>query len=194
MTKTIPYGSGLNPCYLFESGIQTEDSTHRVHVDLPNRKLYVFETREGVKKLPEPIKPVEKRDWETFLGYELKSYGRFKINKIATSRGLRVKWHDISGCREFDIPPSIEISDEINGENLDTSQKGDMAIAIAQKMFALGLVTITIAIDLVQTTYDQLKGIDAQSRPIKIQIKCDRWCNLHGLFLQTHERNFEHKF
>lgn len=181
----------LDISYLFFSGIQTEKSTHRVHIDLQGKRLYIFETQKGIDALPEPIEPKELGDWESYCGYQLKSYGRYKDRKLATARGIRVRYGEVSGCQEIIIPDEIIIPEEIQGDNrekLGTSEKGKMAENVAAKMFSLKLVPIMSAINLVRDRHDQLSGIDADAK-IHIQIKCDSYCSQWGLFLQTHEWN-----
>lgn len=175
---------------LVEYGIQIERSTHRVHVDLEMRKVYIFRTHDAIQLLPEPIHPTCVSEWEGIKalgGYQLVSWGRYKKAGIATSRGCKLAWKDIPGCKEIIIPEDIDIPDDITGH----SQLGKLAFSIAHEMFERHLISIEINIQEVNTHAEQILGIDAISSPVKIQVKCDRWCSRWGLFLQTHEWNPE---
>jgi hypothetical protein len=180
---------------LIAYGIQSESSTHRVHVDLPERKLYIYRTEEGVKVLPDPIIPLDIYDWEgtyyNYPYYTLRSQGKYKDLKIATSRGARVDAKDIGGCREINIPDDIPIpADVSNGYNLTTTSLGQIAVSVTKEMGKRNMLVVDIQITEVNIYLDQIKGIDAKSHnPVLLQIKCDRWCSKNGLFLQTHEWN-----
>lgn len=182
---TISNRASIKPDKLFEYGIQTEDSSHRIHVDIYGRVLFIYKTIDGVAALPEPIRPVSESDW-SINGYYLVSMDK-RNNGFATARGIRVRYENINGCRMATIPDDLIGSDIFSAKS--TSAKGNSGVSIAYKMLERGLVPFPFIVREVNNKTDQIKGVDLSVNEMTIQIKFDGRAFERGLFLQTHEWN-----
>lgn len=172
------------PDKLFEYGIQTEKTTHRIHVDI-NGYVIIYKTECGIDAMPEPIHVSSYDEWE-ISGYYLLTqpnmppgYGAF-----ATARGVRVPYAMILNCRGVRIPPHI-----IPDIKRDTGAKGREAIRIVAKMFEEGRIPLQCTIKEINKISDQILGRDIDIGESVIQVKHDFGCFSRGLFMQTHEWN-----
>ena len=169
---------------LYEYGIQTEGSTHRIHVDVVGKRIFIYKTSCGIAALPEPIIPVYEYDWEKNGYYLVKPSWS---NRQPTARGIRLPYKNIVDCVSVRIPDNLLGGDDTR--NYSTSQKGNMAANIIIDMMERGYVPFAITVQNIDDKCDQIKGIDLQTTNFLIQVKFDMGCCERGLFIQTHERN-----
>jgi hypothetical protein len=169
---------------LYEWGIQTEDSTHHLHIDVFSNMAFVFPTADGVDSLPDPISCVTDEDY-TAGGYYV-VYPKW-ANGYPTARGIRVPYTDINNCKAIKMPIKIKGIDDF--DRLSTSAKGRLAEGIGQMLMERGDIPIQLNTIYVNAKDAQIFGTDITCNQIKIQIKFDRYCYKNGIFLQTHERN-----
>lgn len=169
---------------LVEWGIQTEDSTHHLHIDVWDNMAFIFPTSDGVNSLPDPVGCVNEEDW-TASGYYI-VYPKW-ANGYPTARGIRIQYSEINNCKAIKMP--IHIDDNVDYDKMSTSEKGRLAEGISDMLLQAGAVPIQMSTVVVNAKDAQISGTDLTCNPIKIQIKFDRQCNKNGLFLQTHERN-----
>jgi len=170
---------------LHEYGIQTEDSTHRVHVDMMGKKLFIYKTIDGITRLPEPILIKSYDDWEKHP-YRLVKPGWNK--KIPTARGTRVFYKSISNCVDVCIPQDLIDNHDVSSYST-TSEKGRIATDIVISMMERGLVPFAITVKNIDDKKFQIRGIDLETTNFLIQVKYDYECESRGIFLQTHENN-----
>ena len=169
--------TGYDDSRLREWGIQTEGSTHRIHIDLDNKKLIAFATTAGVAALPEdegsyyyPQNPRVRED-PNLLQY-------------STARGTRVPYGDIEGAEAIEIPKDILNSMPDYGE--DTETRGRAGAYVCNEMINRGLYRPAVVV--VDTDLpDQLRG-DGMGEFVP-EYKFDWACFERGVFLQTHEYN-----
>ena len=175
-----------NIARLVEYGIQTEGTTHRIHVDVIRQVVFVYRTQDGIAAMPEPIGITCMDDWEA-NGYQLISPGWLKPEDrgYATARGIRIPYKFIAECRGVRIPDVLPIDTAENG----TTKKGREAVKIVTEMFKVGRIPLHIEIREVNTKSDQILGKDIDLDECVIQVKYDRACFERGLFMQTHEWN-----
>lgn len=168
---------------LIEYGIHTENTTHRIHVDFENGKIFVFLTSDALSILPGLIKPIAPGDWED-AGYYLVSPRWLQGDQVgkATARGIRIKSANIPRCREVSFLPR-------NTNSYNTSQKGHCAVSTVVSAFAAGDIPLHLKALEVVGKSDQIKGRDLFTDDILIQVKHDSGCAKRGLFFQTHEWN-----
>jgi len=171
---------------LHEYGIHTEDSTHRVHVDIVSKKIFIYKTANGVSILPEPISVKKDEDFEA--GWYRLVRPRWN-NFIPTARGVRVFYAKIEDCVSVDIPENF-IEEFMTPEDYtSTTAKGEVATKIVIGMMDKGLVPFAISVQNIDDIKFQIKGVDLQTSNFLIQVKFDYDCFSKGLFLQTHEIN-----
>ena len=165
-------------------GIQSEKTTHRIHVDFDGCCLFIYKTENGVKALPDPIEPKEGDDFEKG-GYKIvcPPWLKEKDKNLATARGIRLPYENIIGCRIVEFPYSV------NTEEMTTSQKGQKAVDAVVYFFKEGMIPLHLNISEVLDKADQIKGKDIDLGDIVIQVKHDIACKKRGIFLQTHECN-----
>lgn len=170
---------------LVEYGIQTEETTQRIHVDLENNFVLVYRTEQGLQAMPDPISICTVDDWEA-SGYYLVSPPWLKGSQIgfATARGIRIPYTNIDGCRGARIPDVMQ-----NNCNGSTTSKGRAALRIVSKMLQEGRLPIFLNITEVDEYKDQILGKDIDLCEEVIQVKCDKTSYKRGLFMQTHEWN-----
>jgi hypothetical protein len=174
---------------LFEYGIQTEDSTHRLHIDVKNMKAFIFSTPDGVTALPEPVSITSDDDWDAGDYYII--YPTWANGK-PTARGIRIPPDRITGCTTVNIPGILSPLKAVSFDT--TSEKGRLAESIGLEMLKAGLIPISMNAEFVTVKDMQITGVDAYCQPVKMEIKHDYDCFHRGLFLQTHERNEQKQF
>jgi hypothetical protein len=168
---------------LYEYGIQSEKSTHRIHVDVKDKVIFIYKTKDGINALPEPIKIVNDDDWIRGGYYIVKQK---LYNREPSARGIRIPYQKISSCMSIHIPESILIDD-----CQTDSQRGVIGVRVAAGMLRMGLIPIQFDVSEINDKAQQISGLDLQADKLMIQVKYDWCCNERGLFLQTHEKNIE---
>ena len=165
-------------------GIQTEETTHRIHVDVKNKRAFTYKTVDGVRALPDPVIPGSDKEF-TVSGYYTVSPPWLKDSDkgIATARGVRVPYSEIPNCRVS------AFSADIDTGNMSTTDKGKIAVEIVQRLFKVGKIPLHLDVIDVDNRSDQIKGKDIDIGNVVIQVKHDAGCAERGLFLQTHESN-----
>ncbi len=154
---------------LVESGITTEESDYRAHVDVEGPVVIVFRTasaREQLmtgKYIPYDIKP----SWAP-LG-------------MITARGIRIPYVEIPGAWIVEIPTDLLRGDR----KQNTSEKGRWAERIYDEIYARGLIVLPQ--ERIKDKNHQIKGRDFRS--LVVQVKFDGGALRRGVFLQTHECN-----
>ena len=163
---------------LYEYGIQTEKSTHRIHVDTDNKFVMVYRTQDGINVMPEPISIKNDDDWES---------GEYRIIKPKwakgkpTARGIRILWNLIDGCDISRIPDSLI-------ENIptsSTSKKGRCALEISISMLRNGEIPIRFDVVEINDHKDQISGLDLQADKLMLQVKFDKGSFKRGLFMHV---------
>ena len=178
----------LSTKYLFEYGIHTEKTTHRIHVSSGDRKMFVYQTHEGIDAMPEPISIYKPLDWTASGYYLLASPQAKKSNPgYATARGIRVPYNLIRNCRGINIPEHIVATTK----DISTTGKGQLAVGIVIHMAAEGRLPIQFQIREINTKREQILGQDIDLSEAIIQVKHDGPAYEKGLFMQTHEWNPE---
>jgi hypothetical protein len=173
--------------YLFEHGIQTERSTHRIHVDVQYGYVYLFRREDVLSVMPDPVSIVEPVDWIR-SGYYLVS---FRKDKLATARGIRINHSDIPGCEKIAIPEDLMMNHVYAAVYCETttSQRGRIGEDITDEMFERGMIRIPGRMTKVIDRDGQIKGVDFVQESILPEVKFDKGCTVKGIFLQTHEWN-----
>lgn len=191
---------------LHESGIHTEKSDYRIHVDLNNKVVVAFKREESLFLLPEPIHVTNDDQWE-INGYKLiYLYGK---DRPPTARGIRIDVREIPLCHISHIPPDLREKIDNYYRNRKSSDnkkkqtvtKKTQAEWIAKLMMKRGLCICDCSwlikeINPVQVDNrdEQICGIDFKADRFSIQVKHDHHCFTRvtrggGLFFQTHEKN-----
>lgn len=166
---------------LFEHGIHTEKSDLRAHVCVSAGKVYVFPTV-AVSQFVQSLNPVERRQmqrstWtrgiETAKGYIL------PVSKIPQLIEVNAKW----AISKVEFHP-----------NMSTTEKGNRAVAVVQKLLRVGWFPLPINPEIVRDVSMQHSGFDViVTANHRIEVKCDyNGGSPNGtgnLYLQTHECN-----
>ena len=171
----------MNPL-IIEYGIQTEDSTHRIHVDVIGKKVFVYKTQNGIDAMPEPISIKCENDWNAGDYYII--YPKW-ANGMPTARGIRIKHTDIKGCISANIPEKLIP----NNSAETTSEKGKAGVVIVVEMLQSGLLPLQFTVTEINDLQEQISGQDLHADKLLLQVKFDYGASQRGLFMQTHERN-----
>jgi len=178
-----------SPAHLIEYGIQTEDSTHRVHIDAKNNWAFEFRTEAGIAALPPDPRnengiPVY---WENddyyLLSYLPHDPSLLGDGRFATARGTRLLLADIDGCKAHEIPKDILLKCQ-NLPQSTTSERGRKGEKIYELMRRDGIFILESGHSMPATL-----GADFIEPIRKVEVKWDWNCLVRGLFLQTHEWN-----
>jgi hypothetical protein len=177
----------MNQHNLFEYGIHTENTTHRIHVDTQQGGVVIYKTAEGVAAMPPPISIQSPDDWEVAGYYLIKPQW---AKGAVTARGIRIQWKDIKNARAIKIPESVTLEADAN----TTTEKGKVGVFVAKTMLGMGCIPIQFDIKEIDDKLEQISGNDLQADKLIIQVKFDMGCIKRGLFMQTHERNLYNDF
>ena len=175
------------PADLLDYGILQEKSDYRVHVCPRVRRVYIYETSNGVKAIESGV---------------YRSVPAFQPNvEGPTAEGFLVPPRDIDGCVEIVLREN-EAANFFASDS--TSQKGGKAQDLVCRLIKYGGLPIPRISNPVSDTDLDIQGVDIivvkprvlyGDRDLTIQVKCDLPGgdkNLGGtgyLFLQTRERN-----
>ena len=145
---------------LVEHGIQTEQSDIRAHVCVNAGLVCVFPTRLTVEYL-------------TGSSYQPKPvYSYINGQKILTARGYAVPYRNLPKITP--IPAKALIQDAAFSEDDSTSDKGDKAVWVVQKLLLHGWFPLRIDPQIITDVDMQRKGMDiiVKARH-RIEVKCD---------------------
>ena len=180
----------MNTSNLFEYGIQSEETTHRIHVDPAGGFVYSFRTDDGVTALPEPVAVNDDSEWEC-NGYRLVCW---RYDNKATARGIRIPWLGLKGCVRYEIPEDLRWAYWHPSNKATTSERGRAGENIALEMLKRGLISLIRNTSFVVSKRDQILGSDITEEKVTIQVKFDKYATRLGIFLQTHEWNPRKEF
>lgn len=167
-------------------GIQSEKTTHRIHVDFDGGAVFIYRTEDGIARLPHPILPTknceyEINDYYVIVPSWLKPEDKEK--RLATSRGIRIPYTSIKNCQ------MVEFDERFDTKQMTTTQKGAQAVKSVIELFSRGKLPLHLTVLEVRDRKDQILGKDIDIGNVVIQIKHDHHARANGLFLQTHECN-----
>lgn len=164
---------------LVRYGIHNNQSDLQIHVCARAKKVYVFTPDHARSALREKEFRV----------------GQARTGAIITGKGQLVPPNAITGCKRYDIPDDILLSENI--QQMDPpGLKGRKAEAIARKMIARGIIslvlsTVTVTDVEMQRTGADLMTVNAQN----YEVKCDfsggetQFGGTGNLFIQEYECN-----
>lgn len=163
---------------LIDYGIQTEDSDLRVHVCPKAKRVYCYNTKDGLAA----IKAKQYRKVPVFT------------SGIKTAEGFVVPPADIPQCKE--LQPNINGWSSYFLIDDTTSRKGDLAVRLVKSMIKSGDLPLTLNPQEITDLDMQISGTDILvTSNIRIQVKCDfnggrrELGGTGNLFLQVAECN-----
>ena len=182
---------------LVEYGIEDETTDFRAHVCPVVKRVYVFETKSGVRAIRESgLKRAE------VYSACAKCWGDKPDclicggkGKILTALGHPIPVSAIPGVSEVSLPPAWWEKAGID-ESQSTSEKGDRAVKIVTGMIKTGRFPFMVSHEFITDRDIQISGTDIRvNLTLDVQVKCDfrggdvALGGTGNLFIQTHESN-----